>query len=213
MNTIAVISANLGGFEQKIVENVEQSVKYDLFRFTDATFPARMQAMSARLQARIPKMFGWQMAPGYNYYLWVDSSCALLHPDSIKWFLDQLGDNDIAVFKHPDRNTIQEESDYLKKRLAMPDTYITSRYKNELIDEQMAEINEPTLPLYATTAFIYRDTYDMRKMFKEWWYHTSRYHIIDQLSLSYAFKQSLIYKIKVIPDNFMKIPYLTCVRK
>jgi len=215
---IAVISANTGNFD-KPVPYVPQSVPYHFYLFDDHNFPVRTRSMIPRLQARIPKCFGWQMVPGYDYYLWVDSSCALLDPDSIKWFVEQLGDRDFAFFKHPHRNTIGEEAAYLKKRLAMPDTYITSRYAGELIDEQMAEINDPELPLYASTAFIYRNTYGVQKALKEWWYHISRYHIIDQLGLPYALKQSNfkegsdLYGFNVIQENFMKIKYLSCVRK
>lgn len=94
----------------------------------------------------------------------------------------------------------------------MPDSYITSRYENELLDAMMSEINEPSLPLYATTAYIYRDSYDMKKMLKEWWYGTSRYHTIDQIWLPYALSQSPC-KVSVIPDNFLKCKYLKPVRK
>jgi len=207
---IAVISANLGGFEQNIVENVKQSVEYDQFRFTDKNFPPRYNSMTPRLQARIPKCFGWQMVPDYKYYLWVDSAAALLHKDSVKWFLEQLGDNDIAVFKHPNRKTIDEEAGYLLTRLSAKDAYITSRYDGELLDDQMAEINDPNLPLYGTTAFIYRDTYDVRNMLKEWWYHISRFHTIDQISLPYVLNQFPV-KVSVIEDYIN--PYFTPTRK
>ena len=211
MNDVAVISANMGAFE-KVQPYVDQSVPYDFHLLTDENFPPRHNAMTPRLQARIPKMFGWQMFPGYRYYIWVDSSCILSHKDSIKWFLEQLGENDIVFFKHPHRNTIGEEAEYLKHRLSLPDTYITSRYSNELLDDQMKEINDPGLPLYATTAFIYRPTWDIKQSMKEWWYHTSRYHQIDQLSTAYALKQAHIHKIGVINENFMKCAYLKPVR-
>lgn len=102
---VCCITANTGSFE-KPVPFVEQSVPYDFFMFDDANFPPRHNAMTSRLQARIPKMFSYQMAPGYKYYMWVDSSCTLHHEDSIAWFMEKLGDADIALFKHPARNTI-----------------------------------------------------------------------------------------------------------
>ncbi len=205
---IAVVSANLGSFD-KPVTHVPQSVGCDFYHFTDVTFPRRYNSMTPRLQARIPKMFSWQMAPGYDYYLWVDSSCALLHEDSVKWFLERLGDAEIAVFKHPNRSTIQEEADYLKLRLNINCPYITPRYENELIDEQLAEV-DPSLPLFASTAFIYKNTPEMRAALKEWWYHTSRFHSIDQLSLPEALRGR---SVRVIAESYLKVPYLTYVRK
>lgn len=171
--------------------------------------------MSARLQARIPKMFGWQMAPGHAFYIWIDASMIMARPDTVQWFMDLLGDADIAVFKHPDRHSVKEEAAYLKQRLAKDCTYITPRYKNELIDEQLKEIDPYGMykddALYASTAFIYRNTYGVQQMFKEWWYHTSRYHIIDQLSLPAVLKKSYC-KVNVVEENCLKTPYLSHVR-
>jgi hypothetical protein len=199
-------------------------MEYDFYEFTDKNFPVRHCSMTPRLQARIPKMFGWQMAPGYDYYVWVDASYALLHPDSVKWFIDQCEDVDIAVLKHPMRNTIQEEADYLKGRLLKEkgnlknDPYVTKRYENELIDEQLDEIRSDKEyvdnSLFASTALVYHNTEKVRGMMKEWWYHTSRYHSVDQLSLPYVlFKFKC--DVRVIPVSHhhdFKIPYLTLVR-
>lgn len=206
---IAVITANLGGFENKVVDNYPQSIKHDFFRVTDKEFPPRTASMSPRLQARIVKMFGWQMFPGYDVYIWHDSSVHLSHPQSIEWLLHQLGQRQIAVLKHPTRKTIQEEADYLKERLAKNCPYITPRYKNELIDEQLAEVN-PKDPLYASTVFIYKPL--AQELLKEWWYHTSRYHSIDQLSLPWVLKKSG-FGYKVIDENYLKSPYIKYVRK
>lgn len=207
---IAVISANLGDFD-KPVPFVEQSVPYDFHFFTDEVFPPRIGSMTSRLQARIPKLFSWQMIPGYKYYLWIDSSCTLIHNDSVRWFMKQLGDADIAVFKHPHRQTVGEEADYLKYRLSINCPYITPRYKNEDIDGQLAEV-DPEQELYATTVFIYRNNSKMRHALKEWWYNVSRYHAIDQLSLPFVlFEHDCI--VNVIEENYLKCEYLTYVRQ
>ena len=212
--TVAVITANLGNFDPK-ADYVEQSLPYDFYRFTDENFPPRYNSMTPRLQARIVKMFGWQMVPAHDYYIWVDASCIMSHRDSVKWFLEQCKDVDMAVFKHPERNSIQEEADFLKERLKKNDRYLTSRYKNELIDEQLAVINADKgfadQNLFASTAFIYRNNSKVQNVMFHWWHHTSRYHSIDQLSLPYVlFKQRC--KIRIIPDNYLKIPYLKHVR-
>ncbi len=212
---ICIITANLGNFD-KMVDPVEQSIPCDFVRYTDHNFPPRHNSMTPRLQARIPKMFGWEMSPEYDYYLWVDSSCTLPRPESVQWFLDQLGEADIAVFKHPNRNTIHEEADYLKKRLAMKCPYITPRYENELIDEQLKVINDDKRYtddwLLASTAFMYRNNDRVKNMFSRWWFHTSRYHSIDQLSFPYVLRKSNCY-VSIIPDSYLKVPYLKYVRK
>ena len=214
---IAVISANMGNFD-KTVEYVKQSVDYDFYKFTDENFPPRFCSMTPRLQARIPKMFGWQMAPGYDYYIWVDASYSLLHPDSVKWFLEQCKDVDIVLLNHPMLRTIQEQANYIKHRLARNCNYVTPRYKNELIDEQMAEIMSDKEYVdncsYASTAFIYQNNEKVHNLMKEWWYHTSRYHSVDQLGLPYAILKSkcVVKEIPVKRQHDYGIPYLTLVR-
>lgn len=206
---IAVITANLGDFERKIVENVPQTVPHDFFRVTDDEFPPRFASMSPRLQARIVKMFGWQMFPGYDLYIWHDGSVYLSHPQSIEWLVRQIDQYQIAVLKHPTRSTVQEEADYLKHRLSINCPYITPRYENELIDEQLMEVN-PEDPLYASTVFVYKPF--ATPILKEWWYHTSRYHSIDQLSLPYVLKTSGM-SYKVMDENYLKSPYIKYARK
>lgn len=211
---VAVVSANLGSFE-RAVEHPPQSIACDYFNFTDKSFPPRPKSLTPRLQARIAKIFGWQMVPGYDYYIWVDSSCAFTGPDSAKLFLQQCQGADVVVFKHPNRNTIQEEADYLKYRLSINCPYITPRYENELIDEQLAEIQADKSfadqNLFASTAIIYRNSDKVKDMMKEWWYHTSRYHSIDQLSLPYVLAKSGL-RVKILPDRYSNSPYITYIR-
>lgn len=200
---VALISANIGTFD-KPSEPVPQSIPYDRYHFTQHT---RFNSLSPRMEARLIKSFAWQMIPEHEYYLWVDSSCKLSDPESIRWFISKCR-GDIAVFKHPNRATIQEEADYLKHRLAINCPYITPRYKGEDIDGQLKEVN-PEAPLYASTAFIYRLNDSTKAMFKEWWYHITRYHSIDQLSFTQALRGC---EVNVIEESYLKIPYLEYLR-
>ena len=209
MGGVAVVTANLGSFDvQK--PNVAQSVDCDFFNITDDNFPPRSNSMTPRLQARIVKTHMWQFVPGYDYYLWVDSSCRLADEDSVKWFMEQLGDKDIAVFRHPHRETIADEANYLKLRLSIGCPYITPRYENELIDEQLDEVNVGE-ELLASTAFIYRLSPKIKKTMQDWWYHISRYHSIDQLSLPHCLVENKC-DVGVIEDNYLKVKALEYVR-
>lgn len=211
---ILVISANLGSFDKP-----EPHIKQDLFgdidqivvqTYNDKNFPPRKNSMTPRLQARLVKMSSWQMLPDYDYYIWVDSSCRLARKDSAEWFVKQLGDADMALLKHPNRNTVQEEADYIRERLAKGCPYITPRYENERLDEQM-KVVEPTDQLYATTAFIYKNDTPARDMLTIWWLHTSMYHSIDQLSVATAARHANA-KINMINEDYMNTPYLEFTR-
>lgn len=210
---LLIYTANLGNFD-KPQENVEQELpegidQIEYWRCTDDDFPPRFNAMTPRLQARIVKMFGWEMKPGYRRYLWVDSSTRLSKPDSAKWFLEQLGNKQMALFRHNRRKTVQEEADYLKHRLSINCPYVTPRYEGEDIDGALSEVN-PEAQLFATTAFIYRNTPGVREAMKEWWYQTSRYHSIDQLSLKHSIRNRASFN--VIDMDYLKCPYLEHTR-
>lgn len=209
--TIAVISANLGSFDKRQAHVKQESEHYiDYHTWTDEDFPPRKNSMTPRLQARIPKMTGWNMLPDYDYYIWVDSSCQLADPGSVDWFMEQLGDKDFAFFRHNKRKTVQEEADYLKHRLEIGCPYITHRYEGEHLDRQM-EVVDPDNPLFATTAFIYRNNERARDALTLWWLHTSLYHSIDQLSLYKAIKDAGATH-NTIDEDYLKCKYLEYIR-
>lgn len=208
---IAVLSANLGNFDIP-VDPVEQDIPITFHRFTDSNFPP-ITGLTPRFQYRIPKMFGWQMFPGYDVYIWLDGSVTLSRPDSARWMLDNLGGADAAFFKHPWRKTIKEEVDHLEEHLKAGKPYITSRYKNGLHKEQYAELEEAGFVdeiLYASTAFIYQDSLWLRRAFEKWWGLQSRYYTCDQVALPYAMKD---IEINILPGDPFKSKYLEVVSK
>jgi len=201
-----MITASLGGFD-KLQKHVPQSLPHDYYLFTDKNFPPRFKSMTPRLQAKIPKFFAWQMVPGYKYYFWVDGNLVLTNKDSLKYFFDNLQGYDIVALKHPRRNTVKWEGRYLERGLNQGSRYLFDRYSGELLKEQMAEINSDNDfvddLLVLGGAFFYRNTPKVQKMLKEWWYHVSRYLIMDQCSFSYVLKKSRL-RIKVLPDNLYR---------
>lgn len=215
VDKVALLTANLGNFEAA-VEPVAQSVPCDFHRFTDANLPPRRLAMTPRLQARIPKLFGWQMLPGYEVYVWVDSSMAVSSPECIRWWLEQLDDAEAVFFRHPDRRTLREEADFIREQIAAGRTYLTTRYAGEWAEDELAEIAADSTYtddlLIASTAFAYRPTSAVQAMMREWWYHVSRYHIVDQLGLPYAlYKAGVNYRL--IEQHYMRTGYMTFSRK
>jgi len=211
---IALLSANLGGIDKE-QKNVDQNVQYDYFCFTDKNFPPRACSMTPRLQARIPKMSGSQMKPDYHIYIWLDSSCRLSKENSIETLLSKLGQNDLLVFKHPNRNSIREEADYLDKRIKQGCPYITPRYYNERTEEQLKIIEGDKDyvddHLFASTCIVYKNNEKVDNMMKDWFLHTALYHSIDQLSFPYVIsKNDCSYSVEETP--YTKVDYLEYIR-
>lgn len=201
---IAIITANLNNFD-KYIPWVEQDIPAEVFRYTDKNFPLRDRAMTSRLQAKIPKCFGWQLAPDYDIYIWVDASFAVLRPDAISWLVQKLGKSNMAVFKHPERETVADECKFLEERLRRS-PYVFKRYRHELKGEWIE-----SLPLYAMGIFTYRPTSEVKNALKEWWYFISRYHLNDQLSFPTALAMHNI-SVTRINEDIYNIPYFTFTR-
>lgn len=214
---LAILTANLGSFD-KVVKPVDQTLppgidQIDYRCFTDSDFPP-ITGLTPRLQYRIPKFFGWQMYPDSYFYIWLDGSMSLTKEDSAEWFMEQLHGNDIAVFKHPWRSSIKEESNHIEEHLQRGKPYITSRYKNGLHKEQLKDIQMDTDytddHLYASTAFIYRDSEKVRDALRLCWLHQSRYYTCDQLAFTYALKDLFV---SVIDENPFRTSHLEHVSR
>ena len=214
---VSVISANLGAYDQLSEWPALQApddVRVSIHRFTDANFPPRSLAMTSRLQCAIPKWFGYQFAPEADVLIWIDASCTPT-PDAVSWFIDRLGVAELALFAHPDRRTIQQEYDFIRTRMQRPgETYLTSRYRGEWLDDQFAEIQRcgfAGAQLFASTAFAYRPTPKVRALLKEVFFGKARYHLHDQLWLAYAVAASTC-RVNVMPESYLHCPALTFTR-
>jgi len=208
---IAVLQANLGSFDTP-QDPVEQAIPFTFHRWTDDNFPP-ITGLSPRLQYRIPKTHGFEMFPGYEYYLWLDGAVTLLRNDCLKWYLDQLDGGDIAFFKHPFRRNVRQEVAHIEEHLEQGKPYITARYKNglhrEFLDRILAE-GYPDKTLYASTAFIYRNTEKVQSALRDWWYEGTRYFTCDQVQLPYiCYTHDL--DVRVLSEPIYKSGYISLV--
>ena len=215
---IAILTAVLGNFDtlvDPVKQDLPEGVTVDFHRFTDVDFPP-ITGLTPRLQYRIPKLFGWQMFPDYDIYIWLDGSMGLQHKDSLKWMVEQLGDAEIAFFKHPWRNSIQEEVDHIEEKLQEGNKYIVSRYNNGLHKEQLEEIRRDKEyvddHLFASTAFIYRNTPQVQDMLKTWWFYQSRYYTCDQVCLPWVLDTSGVV-VNTINEDIFNCPFISLVSK
>lgn len=208
---VAILQANLGAFDTP-KDPVKQSIPTTFHRFTDKNFPP-IGGLTPRLQYRIPKYFGWEMFPDYDYYIWLDGSVSLLREDCATWYLEQLGDGDIAFFKHPTRRNIRQEVAHIEEHLKAGKPYITARYKGGLHKEQLELIQASGYKdrnLYASTVFIYRNTLKVRGMMHDWWHWQSRYYTCDQIALPWVLWRNKL-TVKVLQEPLYKSGYISLV--
>lgn len=193
---VALISADLGGCRNNLTSGyVKQELpagwSLDTFFFDDANFPTR-PSLSPRLQAKIPKMLGYELAPGYDFYIWIDSSFTLSRKDAVSWFVNSCSGHDMVVFRHPQRSSISDELGYIREAMRVGDRYLLGRYQGEPLEEQVKlYLSDPGFrddSLYALGAFVYRKemlSTPGANIMPLWYYHNARYSIQDQLSFPY----------------------------
>lgn len=209
---VAILTANLNSFDkdvnfvkQDLPEGVDEIVFHN---WTDSNFPP-ITGLTPRFQYRIPKMFGWQMKPGFDVYIWLDGSMSLQRPDSVKWFIEQLGNNDMLLFHHPWRRNIKEEVEHIEEK--KDGRYLKSRYENGLHKECYEEIMKDNKfvdnKLFASTMFVYKDSLRIQNLMKDWFFWQARYFSCDQIPLPYVLWKNDI-RVKTINENVFKHKYL-----
>jgi hypothetical protein len=206
---IAVHTASLGNFDT-LTNGFNQNIPVEYFAFTDLNFPP-ITGLTPRFQYRIPKLFSWDMKPGYDVYIWMDGAMIMLREDTTQWLLEQLGDADIAFFKHPWRDTIREEVEHIEDKLQQGNRYIVSRYKNglhrEMLNLVQADKSYKDNWLFASTVFIYRNNERVQDMMASWWFYQSRYYTCDQVCLPYVLRRSEV-NVNVIDEDIFKNEYI-----
>jgi hypothetical protein len=217
---IAFVSANLGGIDvDRQALHVKQDIDVDFFYYTDYNMPPRSDAMTPRLQAKIPKMLAFELVPDYDYYIWADACFTLSSEHAISWLIEQLGCSDIAVFRHQEhRSNIMSEYLFMQRHIAgvsgdaYAQEYLTSRYGNEPVLDQIrtyySDVRFTDTTLFSAGMFVYQNAANVRRALMDWFYQCARYSVQDQISLPYILSMNLL-NVSVIDEDITNNKYTT----
>lgn len=208
--TTASFGSELGS---KWVDQVSDKYKISFNRIDDTIESPRKKAMVPRLRAKIPKMIVWEDHPGYDYYIWIDSTFSISDPSAIERMVDQCIGVDACFFKHSVRSSVKQEVDFVTSLLKSGNAYLIDRYEGErMIDQVNSYSKDPRWKddvLFECGTFIYSKSAISNKehnVMKEWFYHNCIWSVQDQLSLPYLlYKFNINYKI--LEDNVYNNSY------
>lgn len=145
-----------------------------------------------RRNAKVYKIIPFAFLPNYDYYVWIDST-HMLNNDPSELIDTYLKDSDVAVFKHPERNCIYEEGEFVKK--------IKFDYPN-LIDDQLAFYEDMCYPrnngLYELPVRIQKNNEITKQMGLMWWEQICMFSSRDQISFPFVCHQ-LGVKLSFLP--------------
>lgn len=137
---------------------------------------------AARRDAKVAKVIPWLLAPGYDFYIWMDGNFTLsMDPRKMCDRLLAGTDADIALFRHPWRRCIYEESEVvLRLGLERPDVLQSQ------VSAYRAAGYPAMLGLYAASSFVWRSSAASTRLALVWWDQICRFSSRDQLSLPVA---------------------------
>lgn len=153
---------------------------------------------AARRNVKLPKILGFMLIPGYDYYIWHDHYCEVqINPKII--IEEYLKDGDMGVFKHAKRNCIHEELHMVA--LAKFETVECLNMTHEVL----RLCNYPKNGgLYEMTSFIYRNTPKVQAAMLNWWDCIVRSSSRDQLTFPLTVKMNDL-KLSILPGT--ALPY------
>jgi len=179
---IAVYTAVIPDNFDTIKEHVKQSTQVDFYKFTT---PLLASNVHSRLQAKYYKLQPHLIPPlmDYDIVIWIDGSATITSPDFVKWVVEELGDDDIALFKHPEnRDCIYQEAEYC---MNMP------KYQGQKVKEQAEYYRSRVYlehnGLWACGMMVYRmNRFRTEDLLNMWWRENLKWTYQDQLSFPYV---------------------------
>lgn len=142
---IACITAVFGGFDN-IKEIPGQTIPFDRHVFTEENSPYPMCGLDNRLKAKLFKMCPHLVLPGYDCYIWVDGNVQIKSHRFVEMMTEPISNGcDVVISKHPSRNTIEEEANYIIRCIRSGDRYLSSRYNPDAIEWELNECKKTLL--------------------------------------------------------------------
>ena len=204
---VAVYTTIFGGYAS-LYPLPKQSVDADFFCLTDHLDPMYATASSvnvesqkwklipveypttdlpSRLRAKFFKLFPWEAftLDQYDILIYIDGSIEITSPDFVRHCLDALGDQDMALYRHPQRDCIYDEAIASKP---------LNKYQSQNIDAQICfytSIFPRHGGLYACGVMVRRiQSASVRELMARWWWEIIKWTYQDQLSFPVVCKLS-----------------------
>ena len=156
-----------------------------------------------RTRAKFFKLFPWETPylDQYEIVIFIDGSISVTSPDFIRFCIDSMGDSDMALYQHPQRDCIYEEGEASKPLV---------KYQDQNIDGQL-KYYRSMYPdhggLYACGVMVRRQgSAAMRNLMSRWWWEIIKWTYQDQLSFPVVCRLSKFIPA-LLPGNQYSNPY------
>lgn len=153
---------------------------------------------AARRHAKLAKMLAWMLVPGYDYYIWHDSTSEV-HVDPVQLIHMYLGSGQhMAAWHHAERDCAYAEAEKVIKAQLDHVSHVQAAVQF-LRMQSYPEHNG----LYEMSAFIYRNTLQVQQALLTWWELTCKYSSRDQILFPYVVHMHKL-QIQLLPGKAMR---------
>ena len=211
---LVIYTAIFGNFDKlKTPKIISNNVKYVCFsdkKIKCKPWEVRIikPKYDANRENRMYKVLSHEFFPDHEYSIYLDGRYTIMRDLSLH-VKEWLGNNDIAVLKHPRRNCLYEEAEACIKG-KKDDIEIIKKQINKYKKEGYPENNGLT----ANGFIIRRHTKKIKEFNESWWNEVKNYSFRDQISFCYVInKLKMNYSIIPIPHplkrnkEFLKIRF------
>jgi hypothetical protein len=160
------------------------------------------QPSHPRMAAKWFRMYPNECLPDHRFTIWVDASLRITDPFFAGWMMKCLGNNDLALFSHPERKTLDAEveaSETMQKYDGHDMRAQVQHYRDLGYEDQSG--------LYAAGVLVRETTPRMIGLGNDWWVENGTWTYQDQLSLPFLLWQKGITP-NVIPGNIFNNEWL-----
>lgn len=193
MSKFLILTANLGG-KDHLIDPPEKFDRCDYVAITDREYDVKIWEQfgyfdftsvdnyKPRRNAKLYKVLSTLIFPQYEYIIWHDANHQLkIHPEVI---LEEYGNFDLLLFKHPHRDCCYKEMELVAGRLDNQHT-LTQQYNYYLEQKMPREFG-----LYEMTCYIKKNTPSMTNLELMWWEQICKFSSRDQCSFTYCLWKS-----------------------
>ena len=143
---------------------------------------------NGRRNAKIYKVLPQMFLPKYDYWFWVDSTHeVIIHPKEI--IENYLGDSEIGLWKHTDRNCAYKEAEIINQ-LNYDHKHLISNQINYYLSMDYPKENG----LYELPVSIRKNTDNIKILNLRWWEQICRFSSRDQISMPFV-----LWKTNITP--------------
>lgn len=183
---IAILTANIGAIDE-IKGIPRQTIPVDYFCYYDNNLPFPLPNLGDRLRSKYVKIQTHRFLHDYDYFIWIDGRVEISADIFAEEMIRGLGDSDVGIFKHPERQTIGQEYEFILSQLKAGNPYLVSRYGYQAMEkeyEYAKGIRIDNSRLYSCNVFVRKNTPETKQAFNEWWDKCIEFSNFDQCLFS-----------------------------